>query len=338
MTKERDLADASGAPPVPIKVARKPVLKRVWQGFVVLAIRSLAAVARILPLSIMLPVGSALGTLGYALSKRYRSVAERNLKIAYGEEMSAVERRRLTRAVFRNFGKAVIEFPYVCALSPQALLKITLLEDEDRARVDRALAQGRGVVAFSAHLGNFELMARRFVVDGYRFMVVVRNDPNATFTKTVNEIRSTGGYDVIGRGDAARPILKHLKNGGIVGILSDQRSGDLAAPFFGRPSGTVAGPAVLALKTGAPLLPIFCIRLPDDTHKLIVMDPINAESTGDYNADILRVMTQVNTIMEEVIRRYPDQWLWLHDRWKIRPGENVIARQETKGQVPSSAC
>lgn len=317
---------------------RKPIGKRVWQAFVLAVIKVLLLVAKVVPLKAMLPVGSGLGSLGYWTVKRYRRVALRNLKIAYGEELDDAERRRIAIAVFRNFGKVAIEFPYIAAMPPEGIRAVTRLDDEDRNRIDQALAQGRGVIAFSAHLGNFELMARRFALEGYRFTVVVRNDQNAAFTRTINGLRMSGGYEVIGRGDAARPILKHLRSGGVVGVIPDQRSDDMIAPFFGRPSGTVAGPAVLALRTGAPLLPMFCIRQPDNTHKLVVMDPIYARPTGDSDADVLAVMTQVNRIMEEVIRNYPSQWLWLHDRWKGEPLASGPASSEPKGQMRSSVC
>lgn len=335
-------ADTSAPAKKPIRLRRvratgKPFFKSLWQRFVVLSFRGLVKAARVVPLRAMLSFGSAIGTLGYVLSKRYRSVAYKNLTIAYGDTLTPAERRRLTIGVFRHFGKAVVEFPYIAAMSPDQFRQITTLDEADKSRIDRALAGGRGVVAFSAHIGNFELMARRFSVEGYRFMVVVRNDQNQDFAQAVNDLRQNGGYEVIGRGEAARPILKHLKNGGVVGVLSDQRSDDMAAPFFGRLSGTVAGPAVLALRTGAPLLPMFCIRLPDDTHKLIVMDPIYAEPTGDSDADVLRVMTEVNAVIERMVRAYPEQWLWLHDRWK-EPVPPPIARSEVKEHMPSSVC
>src|SRR5579883_2993274 len=138
--------------------------KRAWQSFVLIIIRVLLRAAKIRPLRGMLPLGSGLGGCGYLLSKRYRSVAFKNLKIVYEDEMDEAERRRITKAVFRNFGKVAMEFPYTAAMSPEQMRSVTHLDRADCDRIDRALAKGRGVIAFSAHLGNFELMARRFAL------------------------------------------------------------------------------------------------------------------------------------------------------------------------------
>jgi KDO2-lipid IV(A) lauroyltransferase len=305
---------------------------------VILMFRALYATSRVVPLRWLLPLGSGVGNLGYVISKRYRGVALKNLKIAYGDELSEADRRRIARAVFRNFGKAVIEFPYIASKSPDQIRKIALLEEADRERVDQGLAEGRGLLLISAHFGNFELMIRRLVIEGYSTSVVARNDDNTAFAKVVNGIREGAGYNVFGRGNAARPIIRHLRNGGLLGMLPDQKSEDTFVPFFGQLSGTVAGPAVLSLRTGAPLLPAFCIRQPDDTHKIIVLDAFHTKYTGDVDADTERIMTEVNRIIESFIRQYPDQWLWLHDRWKVVPPPEVAAAWEAKGQAPSSAC
>jgi KDO2-lipid IV(A) lauroyltransferase len=321
-----------------VRPAWKTVLKTIWQAIVLFFFKILLFFAKIVPLRMMLPVGSALGDLGYLLSKRYRRVALKNLKIAYGDELDEAGRRRIARAVFRNFGKAVIEFPYIGVMPPDKIRQMVHIDAEDRRKIDEALAGGCGAIVFSSHIGNFELMARSLAFEGYRFTAVVRNDQNEAFARTINELRSNGGYGVIGRGDSVRQILKHLKSGGVIGILADQAANDLFVPFFGRLSGTVAGPAVLALRSNARLLPIFCIRQPNDTHKILVMDAFKPSDVGGPDGDPKRVMAEVNRIIELVIRQYPEQWLWLHDRWKVVPPEEAVREWETKGQVQSSAC
>ena len=125
-----------------------------------------------------------------------------------------------------------------------------------------------------------------------------------------------GGVTVARKGGPVRELLAILKRGDALGLLPDQNSGDLFAPFFGVPAGTVAGPATLALHTGAAIIPTYCVRLPDDRYRLMILPPIDTTATGDREADARRIMTDVNAALESVIRQYPDQWLWIHNRWK----------------------
>jgi KDO2-lipid IV(A) lauroyltransferase len=186
-------------------------------------------------------------------------------------------------------------------------------------------------VVISGHFGNFELMARRLVLAGFRFSVVVRNDGNPAIADALNGVRKQAGYDVIGRGET-RGLLRRLRSATneVIGMLPDQKSDDIFVPFFGELCGTVAGPAVVALKTGSPIIPIFCVRMANDTHRIEVGAPIEPENTGDKAGDVERLMTRINLEIEKMVRSYPDQWLWLHDRWRVRPSAEVAARWAAK--------
>lgn len=129
------------------------------------------------------------------------------------------------------------------------------------------------------------------------------------------------GMTVLSRGDSARPILKKLKHQEVVGILPDQNSDESYVPFFGKPCGTVLGPAVLHMRTGAPLLPAYCVRLAPGKYKTIVLEAIDLENRCDSPEEL---MTQVNAALESVIRQYPEQWLWMHDRWKNARKNNLL--------------
>ena len=117
--------------------------------------------------------------------------------------------------------------------------------------------------------------------------------------------------------------MKQLRDNKIVAIVPDQKSEDVFVPFFGKLAGTVAGPAVLALKTGAAILPMFCPRRPDGTYETVFYPAIVPEPTGDMEADIKKIMTEITADIEDIVRKYPDQWLWLHDRWRIPPPERI---------------
>ena len=113
-----------------------------------------------------------------------------------------------------------------------------------------------------------------------------------------------------------RYVLTHLRKNEMVGILPDQNSGDVFVDFFGRPCESVAGPAIIHIRTGSPIIPAFCVRLPGDRHRIEVKPPLEIHLTGDTEADTHTIMSQVQRAIEDEVRRYPDQWLWFHDRWK----------------------
>ena len=305
--------------------------KPLWHAFVLRFFKVLNVAARVVPLPAMIALGRALGALCFSLDRRYRKVALKNLTIAYGDKAPLQWKMRIVREVFIGFAKSAIEFFAVMHMTPDAIRKLAYFDPSDKVRLDELLARGKGLVAISGHFGNFELMARRFVLEGFNFSVVVRNDGNAAFADAINSIRKSAGYDVIGRGES-RPLLRRLRSATneVIGMLPDQKSDDVFVPFFGELCGTVAGPAVVALKTGSPIVPMFCVRMRNDTHRLVLGETIEAIPTGDKQMDIERVMTAINLEIERMVRSYPEQWLWLHDRWRVRPPADVAEQWGAK--------
>jgi KDO2-lipid IV(A) lauroyltransferase len=315
-------------------------VKKIWHLLIHISFRTLLFVVRVVPRPIMYFWAASLGSLGYALSKRYRGVGMRNLDIAYGDKLTVEQKKKIVKQVFRNFAKStLVEFPGVSAFGKNDVLRSIDIEPGMVSRLKEYQARGKGIIAVSGHIGNFELAARRMVIEGFKFAVVARNDPNPVMTTLINAVRNSGGYEVIGRGDAARPILRMLRSNGIVAILSDQTSRDIYAPFFGVLSGTVAGPAALALRTGAVLVPIFCIRDGINHHRVLLYPEIDVHSTGDHKADTVRIMSDVNAAVEDVVRKYPEQWLWLHNRWRDLPTKEEEAEWEAHySPKRSTAC
>jgi len=190
------------------------------------------------------------------------------------------------------------------------------------APIDDLLARGKGLILVTAHFGNWELLARRAILEGFAVTVIARQGDDARFNALTDWLRENGGYEVHARGASPRLLLQRLKQNKIVAILPDQKSDDVFVPFFGKLAGTVGGPAVLALKTGAPIVPMFCPRLPNGTYQVVICPEINTQPTGDAKADTQRIMADINQSIEDIVRRYPDQWLWLHDRWRLPPQEH----------------
>ncbi len=295
--------------------------KRYWQWVVRQAFLLLLAVFKRLPLRGAQAWGAFVGALGFALSKRYRDVADRNLQWAFGDALDPDRRRALVRRVFVNFGRATLgEFLKAPFLTPDALRQ--LVKADTYAPIDALLARGKGLILVTAHFGNWELLARRAILEGYAVTVVARQGDDPAFNALTDRLRANGGYEVHPRGASPRLLLQRLRQNKIVAILPDQKSDDVFVPFFGKTAGTVAGPAVLALKTGAPIVPMFCPRLPDGTYQVVICPEINTQPTGDAKADTQRIMADINLAIEEIVRRFPDQWLWLHDRWRLPPQEH----------------
>jgi len=276
------------------------------------------------PLPVLYRIGERLGRLAYRLSRRYRMVADRNLQMAYGESLSDGERRRLVEQVFIHFAKSLMEFLVGDGLSPDDLRRMVTLLGEEHLRW--CVQQGKGTLIITAHYGNWEIAARYLTqCKGYVLNVVARDADDSATAVLVNRIREQGGYRVFPRGQAVRAVLQALKRNELVALLPDQNAGDVFVPFFGRLAGTVAGPALLALRSGAPILPVFCTRQPDNTYLFEMLPPFVVQPSGDKERDVTDTMAHITALIEQQVRKYPSQWLWLHNRWKTRPPEEVHA-------------
>jgi KDO2-lipid IV(A) lauroyltransferase len=312
--------------------------KRYWQAFVRNTFRTLLWGLRLVPWKPALAWATAMGSLGYKMSARYRNVADRNLKAAYGDQMNERERHALIKKVFQHFARTtLVEFLKAPTLTPDQLRKF--VKADSYAYIEELLSRGKGMILVTAHFGNWELLARRAALEGYEFAVVARQSDDPAFNEITDKLRENGGYVVHPRGASPKALLQRLRKGGIIAILPDQKSEDVFVPFFGRLAGTVAGPAVIALKTGAPILPMFCIREPDGTYRMELLPEIDITSTGDTERDSIRIMADLTAVIEDVIRKHPEQWLWMHDRWKVPPPAHLAeeyAARTRQHDTPSS--
>ena len=302
---------------------RKPARdwKWLWQRFILWLAMRIATRLQKMPRPAMMRFGERLGGFVYFMTRyffrRPQNYARRNLRITQfpHPEMTRQETDAFIRKVLVHFSKFAVELICGPALTQETMLD--LVQSEGLEHLITAREQGKGIVMVSAHFGNWEMMGRYAASQGFPMTVVARETENPDFAEYIRSLREFGGYHVMYRGsNTVRELLRILKRKGYVGLLPDQNSGDMFAPFFGVPAGTVAGPASFSLHTGATLIPVFCVRLPDDTYRVIILPPIDTHSTGDKNADTQRVMEEVNRVLESVIRQYPEQWLWIHNRWK----------------------
>jgi Kdo2-lipid IVA lauroyltransferase/acyltransferase len=291
--------------------------------------RSLDNLART-PREKILRRGERLGRIAYHLPplRKYQRMGVQNLKLVYGDKYTPPEREAHTKAVFEHMGRLVLDFLRMQRFSPIETSKLIETVTGWEENFLPAYAQGKGIIFVSGHFGNWEMLARHATTCNIPLTVIGR-DPREGSTKDfLKEVRESGGYKVVGRGtSAARHLLRALRNGETISILPDQNSGDYFVPFFGIPAGTVASPATMAFKTGATLLPLGSYYCPEtQKYRIEIHPPIDTTQTGDANADVYRVLCDMNAIIETMIKKEPKQWLWIHDRWKSAFEEDNLAK------------
>jgi KDO2-lipid IV(A) lauroyltransferase len=301
-------------------------MNRLRAGIEIAALETALALARVLPRSGLLTLGSAVGAVAGRLDRRHTAIARENLRAAYGSAMPEAERERVLRACWRHFGKITFDalaFPQLGKDDLGSTLKIIGI---DNARA--ALAQGRGMLVFSAHFGHWEAGACAMGLLGIPFAVIARPLDNPALDKRLIELRRTTGNEVIPKRRAVRETMRALGRGAGVAILIDQDAGadGVFVPYFGRLAATTPTLALLALRTEAPIVPVFARVEADGTISVHIEPVVPAVSTGDRDADVLRVTADCTAIVEKWTRSAPEQWLWMHRRWKTRPASGAAAK------------
>jgi KDO2-lipid IV(A) lauroyltransferase len=262
----------------------------------------------------------------YGLLARLRRVGERNLDLAL-PQLSSKEKETILKNLFRYLGWQMVEFCRMRRYTPENTRN--LLRTEGLEHYEAAKARGKGVLILTGHLGAWELSSFYHSLMGHPMGMVIRRLDNTYLDAYVNHIRCLYGNRVLHKDDYARGLLKAMHEGSAVGILMDTNMTPpqgVFAPFFGISACTGSGLARVALKTGAAVLPGFCIWEPEEQKYVLHFGPeLVFKQTDDPEADILAATAQCNAVLESWIRRYPDQWLWIHRRWKTRPaGEPAI--------------
>jgi KDO2-lipid IV(A) lauroyltransferase len=269
--------------------------------------------------------GICLGYLVYALHGRLRSVGLRNLEMAM-PQTSMRERKRIVRGVFRTLGRQLADF---CQFPNYNENNITMLAvHEGFESLEAARARGKGVLFLTAHLGGWEIGSFMHSLHGNRMSVVVRELDNPYLDRLVTYYRTMHGNKTFEKKEFARGLLAAMKSGETVGVLMDQNMTPpqgVFVDFFGVPACTASGIARVALKTDAAVVPAFTIWDPVLRKYRVHFEPaVQLIRTKNHEADVAANTAKFTKIIEDFVRKYPDQWLWVHKRWKTRP----------KGQPP----
>lgn len=253
----------------------------------------------------------------HALAK-HRLIALYNLRCAFPEK-DMEELISIAKGVYRNLAITAAEFFSMPSITRENLHE--WVEMEGLEHFEAGIAQGKGLLTIIAHFGNWELMP----VTGPFFLkpsyIVYRPLDSPVLDNMVEHVRTINGNVMVPKGGSGKRIMTLLKENHPIGILSDQnvaaREG-VFVDFFGRPACTGVGLAVLALRSGAPVLPMFMARQKSGKYKFILKPLVEISQTGDYERDLLENTQRFTKVVEDVVREYPDQWFWIHQRWKTK--------------------
>jgi KDO2-lipid IV(A) lauroyltransferase len=279
---------------------------------VVLALR---AVVSVLPEGFARGLGAVIGFAFYTLDRRHRRIAINQLRAAFPTR-SADECRRIARAAFAHFGRLLVFVLRLSTIQPDALRARIEVEGENHFR--NALAQGRGVLIITGHFGYWEVHGLAHALVFPRIRVLARPLDNPYLHRFLERTRQRTGNGVIYRQGALRRVLRALQANDAVAMLIDQHiqpANAVMVDFFNRPAATTAAAATLAIRTGAPLVPVFALPLPDGRVRLVYEHPVPLPPPD--SPDPVREITQrLTDVLEMYVRRHPELWLWMHRRWR----------------------
>ena len=286
----------------------------------------LVKIIAVMPRPAAYRAGRILAWCGFHLAGRQRRAGLHNLRMAF-PQLTEAERVRILRGSFQNLGRLLVEFTHFPELNKGNIAQHVV--HDGRENYLEGLRRGRGVIFMTAHFGAWELSSFAHALYGYPLKFIVRPIDNPRVEELISNYRTLSGNVPIRRHSAARDILKTLRQNEAVGILFDQnttRSEGVFAEFFGIPAATTPAIALFAQRAGAAVIPGFLIW--DEKlgrHRLRLDPAVELINTGDLDHDVLENTKRFNRILEDYVRKYPDQWLWIHRRWKTRPeGEPSI--------------
>lgn len=273
----------------------------------------------------MLGAASFAGWFAWQILPKERRKVIQHLEIAFGNSKPVSEYRHIGCRVFQNLGKTAIDTLRIPKLKKQDLESL-ISANHVFDKIEEALKKGCGLICATGHIGNWELIPVFIALHGYQGGVIGRRIYYEPFNRILEKIREGAGAKVFYRDESAKPILAALKKNQIVGVLPDQDVDSLEGifvPFFGRLAYTPSAPAKLSLASGAPILPIFMIR-EGNRYRLTCEDIIWPDASADREAAVLKMTKQVSDVIESYVKRFPEQWVWMHRRWRSRPKEEVV--------------
>ncbi len=305
---------------------RNSRLRRWRHRLVYWGARLLAGVLGRVPFALAVGLGRGVGRVGYFLARRERLRALDHLTRAYGESLTEKERRQVAREAFANLGNLAVEIVHIPRLTAVKLKRRVRVADEGRFRALQDHLKKKGVLILTAHLGAWEWMVPYApLAMGVGLIAVAREQSNPYVQAWFERVRMAHGVEVAYRKQAGLRVLRGLREGKAIGILLDQctKGEGVFVPFFGHPAHTLTAPARLALRTRAEIIPVFLIRENGGRQlALHVLDPVPLPETEDVELAAYQLTACLTSIIEEQVRRWPEQWVWIHRRWRRTPEDD----------------
>ena len=272
--------------------------------------------AQALPGALADRIASGLGGLVCSLWGSRRRIAMNNLSRALGDSLTEDQRKAITKQVFRQTAMTLFDFARMGKIAPLSPREYFVSDGLDQ--LERIHSEGKGGVIVSAHFGSFEMWGLWLALTGQPMTFLTGVQHNPLVDRVLSGFRHELGVQIIPKNKALRGVLRALKDGRFVALLADQHDPNgVVIDFFGRPAGTPKGPAFFAIKSGAPIIPYMMRRERHDRHVLMAGEAIYPPDSGDIEADAKAMTIAYTSFFEECIRRYPEQWLWTHRRWKL---------------------
>jgi len=291
---------------------------KISHGFEFAAFWLLAKVVQLMPAWLVDKVAVVLGKTAYHILTSRRRIAMDNLRRAFKDEKTEDEYKDIAKGAFVNFARTTLEFMRLPIIMKNGINKI-ISGDEERKFIDQAMQGDKGMVLITGHFGSWELFGGWLASLGYPTDFLVGQQHNLLVDKMLNDLRRSTGVGLIPVGVAARHVIKALKNRHQVAFISDHHSasGGVVVKLFDRPASTPKGAAMFSIQVGCPVVLGVLLRKKYNLHEPIVFEPIYPPDTGDKEKDIESITQQYTSLLESVIRKYPDQWMWTHRRWKL---------------------
>lgn len=273
------------------------------------------------PLWLNVKIGAFLGRVANMILPREKRLMRQHLQMAFGAELTPAEKENIIRGCFVSLGRSLFEVFSYRAFTPETIDNFIDYEGLDKLK--QHLSKGKGVILCGYHLSNWELYGAFFPLKGIPFNVIYRQNPNPGLEDIIAEIRSFWGEHIKARGSlgAAREAIRSLRKGECLAVMIDQdiNIDGVFVEFFGHPAYTISGPAALALKTGAEIFVVNAWRTGELKHRLLIEGPVKKPKGGSSEDAIVELTATLTRHAEQHIRKHPEQWVWMHKRWKRQP-------------------
>jgi Kdo2-lipid IVA lauroyltransferase/acyltransferase len=297
------------------------------------AVRALLLAARVLPWRLLRAIGIMAGRLGYLLDARHRAIALESVQRSFPEESSA-QHRAVVRGCYRHIGLSAVEFARLAAVPREEIRRLWPLTDEQIRLLTELNAERPAPIFVTGHVGLWEMCGLAYSAQGWRVDSIARPLDNPRINALVDSARERFGQRILAKRGALVAALHALKQGTPVAMLLDQNAGEhgVFVPLFGRLASTLPTAAEIAMRTGSPIVCVTCWRDEANGVHRIRLGRVIRTGQWDgprderYRAEVLRITAEYTLNIEDAVREHPEQWLWLHRRWKTRPPQEVAVR------------